>query len=118
MGHGLVAGEDGGEVVALERDEGALVAHRVAVVGRAEHGDALAVVRKLVALVLDLVAADHVVQAVELQEPVGDVGAELAADAALGRRAAGKGLGVGPQELAHDAVLGWLAVAGGGTDVV
>ena len=39
--------------------------------------DALSVVRDLVAHVLDLVAADDVLEAVPLQEPVGDVGAEM-----------------------------------------
>ena len=49
MRHGLVRGELGLElgVPAVEGDEGALVAHGVAVVGRGEHRDALAVVGDL-----------------------------------------------------------------------
>ena len=44
---------------------------------RQTYRDALSVVRDLVAHVLDLVAADDVLEAVPLQEPVGDVGAEM-----------------------------------------
>lgn len=57
------------------------------VVGRGEDGDALAVVGHLVALGLDLVAADDVVEAVALQEALGDVGPELAAHPPLADRA-------------------------------
>jgi len=62
-------------------DEGALVAHRIAVVGGGEDCDALAVVTDLVAFVFDLVAPDDIVETVRLQEVLGYVGAELAADA-------------------------------------
>lgn len=46
MGHGLELVESGDHVVAGEADEGALVAHLVAVVGRTEHSDALACARR------------------------------------------------------------------------
>ena len=54
MGHAVKRGEVGLHV-GLEGDEGALVAHLVAVVGRAEDGDAAAVVRHLVPFGLHLV---------------------------------------------------------------
>lgn len=57
------------------------------VVGGREHGDAAAAVRHLVALGLDLVAADDVVQVVLLQEGLGDIWPELAAHAPLTDRA-------------------------------
>lgn len=76
------------------------------VVGRREDGDALAVVGHLVAAVLDLVAADDVLQLVELQEALGHVGAKLAAHPALAGGAAQLGLRVGPEELAHHACEG------------
>ena len=61
MGHGLVARELGRQVVALEGDEGSLVAHAIAVVGGGEDGDTLPVVIYLVSLVFDLVTANDVV---------------------------------------------------------
>ena len=77
----MVGGELGLHVGAAERDEGALVAHGITVVGRREDGDALAVVAHLVAVRFDLVRAHHVVQAVALQEPRRHVRTELDAHA-------------------------------------
>lgn len=57
------------------------------VVGGREDGDTVAAVRHLVALSLDLVAADDVVQVVLLQEGLGDIGPKLAAHAPLTDRA-------------------------------
>lgn len=57
------------------------------VVGGGKDGDAAAAMRHLVALGLDLVAADDVVQVVLLQEGLGDIGAKLAADTPLADRA-------------------------------
>lgn len=91
-------------------DEGSLVAHGVAVVGRREDGDALAVVTDLVTVVLDFVAADDVVEGVALEEVGSDVRAELAADAALGRGPAAHRVWVTPQQLAHDALFRRLPV--------
>lgn len=57
------------------------------IVGGREDGDTAATMGHLVALGLDLVAADDVVQLVLLQEGLGDVRPELAAHAALADRA-------------------------------
>lgn len=57
------------------------------VVGGGKDGDAAAAMCHLVALGLDFVAADDVVQVVVLQEGLGDVGAKLAAHAPLADRA-------------------------------
>lgn len=57
------------------------------VVGGREHGNAAAAVCHLVALSLDLVAADDVVQVILLQEGLGDIGPKLAAHAPLTDRA-------------------------------
>lgn len=57
------------------------------VVGRGEDGDTLAIVGHLVALGLDLVAPDDVVEAVALQKTFGDVRPELAAHPPLADRA-------------------------------
>lgn len=57
------------------------------VVGGRKDGDAAASVRHLVALGLDLVAADDVVQVVLLQEGLGDIGPKLAAHTPLTDRA-------------------------------
>ena len=57
--------------------------------------------RLLVAVVLDLVAADDVVEAVVLQEALRHVRSELDADAALAGGTAALRLRVRPQQLAH-----------------
>lgn len=76
-----------------------------------EHtGNATSVVLHLVAVHPDLVTADDSLQAVVLAEPLGDVGAELHADAALAGPAAGLLLGIGPQHLHHQAGLAGLAL--------
>ncbi len=54
VGDRVKGGELGGHGGAVEADEGALVAHLVAVVGRREHRDAVAVVVHLIPLVLHL----------------------------------------------------------------
>jgi hypothetical protein len=107
----LVADKLGRGIAARDVDERALVAHGVAVVGRREHRDTLAAVHDLVALVLDLVAAHHIFEAVLLEEGAGDVRAELHADASLALRTTARVLRVGPHQVAHEAVLGRLTIA-------
>ena len=72
-----------GLVVRAEVDESALVLRRVAVPGRREDGDAVARVLDLVALHAHLVAADDGFEVVGFAEALGDVWAELLADATL-----------------------------------
>lgn len=103
---------------APQGNEGTLVTHGVAVVGRGEYCDALSVVADLVTLVLHFVAAHDVVHAVRVQEVLGDVGTELAADPSLGRGSSAHGLRVAPEQLAHDALLRRLAVSLGLPDIV
>lgn len=103
---------------APDGDEGSFVAHGVAVVGRGEDGDALAVVADLVAVVLDFVTADDVVEAVALEEVRGDVRTKLAADASFGRGPAAHGVRVAPQELAHNALFRRLPIPFSLSDVV
>lgn len=100
--HGLDVGvrhccelvELGPQVRALEVDVGGFVSHLVTIVGGREDGDTAATMGHLVALGLDLVAADDVVQLVLLQEGLGDVRPELAAHASLADRAPVLWLGI------------------------
>jgi hypothetical protein len=59
--------------IVLEDDDGALVAHLIAVVGSGEDGDATTVVGHLIASVLALVRAHDVLQIVLLKEPLRDI---------------------------------------------
>ena len=84
------------DIVAHDRDERTFVSHRVAIVRCREYGDAFSykfnnqgmtspsvtlatVVSQFVAFLLDLVAANHVVQIVERQKSFGYVRSELQA---------------------------------------
>ena len=62
-------------------------------------------------------ASDDILEAVVFQEAPRDVGPELAAHPSLAGRPPVHGLGVGPQQLAHDPLLGRLLVPLGGLDV-
>eukprot|EP01139_Manchomonas_bermudensis_P024510 Amastigsp_a842847_614.p2 type:complete len:395 gc:universal Amastigsp_a842847_614:1441-257(-) len=108
---------DVGLEIRVETDECALVANLVAVVRGREHSDQLAVGLDEVALVLDLVRANEQLEAVALQKSLRDVGTKCNADAALRHRAAGIGLRIGPQELAHEPRVRRLALAVDGFDV-
>ena len=68
-----VEGDEVGLEIVLEDDDGALVAHLVAVVGSGEDGNATTVVGHLIASVLALVRAHDVLQIVLLQEPLRDI---------------------------------------------
>jgi hypothetical protein len=121
MRYGLVGGKFGLHLLRcrpLEGDEGALIAHGVAVVGSGEYCDAFAVVAHLVPLVLYLVTSNDVVHSVGLKEVLGDVGPELATDSTLGRRASPHWLRITPEELTHDSILWRLTVSLGLSDVV
>ena len=118
MRDGLECDELWCKVIALNVYECALVAARVAVVGRREDGDALSILHHLVALGLDLVRTNDVVEAVLLQEGLGDVGTVLDAHASLRLGAAVRVLRVRPHQIAHEAVLGRLSVAVDLADVV
>lgn len=87
------------------------ISYNSPIVGRGKDRNALAIVGHLVAFVLDLVAPDDVVEFVVLQEGLRHVRSELDADSAFGRRSAILGLRVGPQQLAHQALLRRLPVA-------
>mmetsp|Transcript_61071 Transcript_61071/g.158536 ORF Transcript_61071/g.158536 Transcript_61071/m.158536 type:complete len:391 (+) Transcript_61071:340-1512(+) len=65
----------------------------------------------LVPLFLHLVATDHQLEVVGLQEILSHVPAERDPDAALRRCAAEARLGIAPQQLGHQAFVGWLTVA-------
>ena len=60
---------------------------------------------------------DDVLQRVALQEPPGHIRPELTANPSLAGCSPEAGLRVGPQQLAHDALLGWLLVSLSGLDV-
>ena len=121
MGNGLVGGKFGLHLLCgrpLEGDEGALIAHGIAVVGSGEYCDAFAVVAHLVPLVLHLVTSDDVVHSVGVEEVLCDVGTELATDATLGRRSPPHWLRITPKELTHDSIFRRLTVSLGLSDIV
>ena len=62
--------------------------------------------------------ANDVVQLIAVKELPCDIRAKLAADAPFTWRSAKHGLGVGPQQFAHDSLLWRLAVPVRGADVV
>ena len=81
---------------ALQGDERPLVAHRVAVVGGGEHCDTLPVMAHFIPFVFHFVTSNNIVHVVGVQEVLGDVRAELAADAPFGRSAPPHGLRIAP----------------------
>mmetsp|Transcript_61070 Transcript_61070/g.157487 ORF Transcript_61070/g.157487 Transcript_61070/m.157487 type:complete len:248 (+) Transcript_61070:261-1004(+) len=103
--------ELGRQGLAVQADERALVPHLVTVVGCREHGDALASMIQLVALLLHLMASDHQLQAVGLQEVLRDILPKSHANAALGGHAAPARLRIAPQHLRHQPLVGRLALA-------
>lgn len=66
-----------------EANEGAFVAHLVAVVGRGEDSDALPIVLRFVAFVAHFMGANDELQVVLAQEGLGVVGAEAEAETSL-----------------------------------
>jgi hypothetical protein len=81
-------------VVLAEADEGALVAHLVAVVGSTENGDTLSIVLHHISFILNLVRAHDQLQVVGAEEVLGDVGAESKSHASLAGTPSRLGLGV------------------------
>lgn len=67
---------------------------------------------------LDFVTADHVIESVVLKKLLRNIRSELAADAAFADTLAFRYLGVGPQQVAHDAALGRLPVPVDASDVI
>lgn len=61
--------------------------------------------------VAHLMAADDEVEAIGIQESLGDVGSKLNPAAALARCTALLWLGVTPEDVAHDARVWWLPEA-------
>lgn len=86
--------EGGLHALVGEADVGALVAHLIAVVGRAEDRDALAVVVDCVALLLHFVGAHKKLQVVPLQEGGGVVGPEAESHTTLAGHASWLGVRV------------------------
>lgn len=72
--------------------------------------DAFAIVLHFVAVHAHLVTSDDGLEAIVLAETLGDVGAELHADASLAGSSAGLVLRIGPQHLHHQARLTGLAL--------
>ena len=61
-------------VFSIKEDVSTFVAHGIAIVGSWKYGDALAVVRHFIAVVLHLVWSDDVIQVVPFKEVLGDIG--------------------------------------------
>lgn len=105
--------------VRVHHQDGGAVVEDVAVVGRRENGDQLAVGEELVAVLDDLVGAHNQIEVVLHQEALHDVAPEGVADAPIvGRPGAGGLVGIRPEQVAEQPLAGHLCGPMQAPDVV